>query len=88
VGKGAAFRTAHEIVGKLVSWATENGKTLAEISLDQYRQFSTWFENDIFLVSVESSVAARNNPGGTAPEQVRAALKEAKKILSMDRNDQ
>ncbi len=84
VGKGVAFRSAHEIVGKLVNWAAENDKSFAEISLSQYRQFSKLFDDDVYLVTVDRSMAARNNPGGTAPEQIRAALEHAKQLLSID----
>ena len=84
VGKGDTFRNAHEIVGKLVSWATEKDKSFAEISLSQYRKFSKLFEDDVYLVTVDRSLAARDNPGGTALEQVKVALEAAKKTLSID----
>jgi argininosuccinate lyase len=84
VGKGAPFRQAHAIVGTLVNWAAEQDKTFAEINLSQYRQFSPLFEEDIFAVTVARSMAARDNPGGTAPEQVKAALAAARKTLSID----
>jgi argininosuccinate lyase len=84
VGKGVTFRNAHEIVGKLVSWATEKEKSFAEISLSQYRKFSKLFEDDVYLVTVDRSLAARDNPGGTALEQVKVALEAASKTLSID----
>jgi argininosuccinate lyase len=84
VGKGAAFRSAHEIVGKLVNWAAEKDKSFAEISLSEYRKFSKLFEDDVYLVTVDCSIASRNNPGSTALEQVEAALKSAKKLLSIE----
>jgi argininosuccinate lyase len=84
VGKGVTFRNAHEIVGKLVSWAMEKEKSFAEISLSQYRKFSKLFEDDVYLVTVDRSLAARDNPGGTALEQVKVALEAASKTLSID----
>jgi len=83
VSKGAPFRTAHEIVGKLVNWAAENDKTFAEINLDQYRQFSDLFDKDVYRITIERSLASRDNPGGTAPVQVAKALAEAKKTLQI-----
>ncbi len=80
VKKGEAFRSAHSIVAKLVSYALEKGKSLNELSLTEYKRFSPLFENDVLSITVESSLAARNNIGGTAPEQVAEALKRAKKI--------
>jgi argininosuccinate lyase len=81
VHKGETFRNAHEAVGKLVIWAGENGKSFSEISLDDYRRFSPGFEDDVFLITVDKSMAVRNNPGGTAPEQVKQAIELAKNVL-------
>jgi argininosuccinate lyase len=81
VGKGAAFRDAHGIVGRLVSYAVEKGKNFSELKLAEYKKFSPLFSDDIYMVSVESSLAARNVPGGTSPNQVSAACAKAKKTL-------
>jgi argininosuccinate lyase len=86
VKKGEAFRSAHAIVGKLVNWAGKKGKTFGEISLREYQKFSPLFEDDVYLITIDKSVSARNNPGGTAPEQVRLALEAAKKILVIVEN--
>jgi argininosuccinate lyase len=81
VRKGEAFRTAHDIVGRLVSYAMEKGKSFSQLSLDEYKKFSPRFEDDVYLVTVESSIAARDIVGGTAPRQVGRALATAKKIV-------
>jgi argininosuccinate lyase len=81
VRKGEAFRSAHDIVARLVSYAVEKGKTFQELSLAKYKEFSPLFENDVYAITVESSIAARNNIGGTSPEQVHEALAAAKKIV-------
>jgi argininosuccinate lyase len=81
VKKGEAFRTAHDIVGRLVSYAMEKGKSFSRLSLDEYKKFSPRFEDDVYLVTVESSIAARDIVGGTAPRQVERALATAKKIV-------
>jgi len=52
-----------------------------ELSLDEYRKFSPLFSKDVFNITIETSVAARNVVGGTAPKQVLAALAEARKII-------
>jgi argininosuccinate lyase len=82
VKKGETFRGAHAVVGKLVSWAIENKKTFNKISISDYRKFSSLFDDDVYLITSESSLASRNNPGGTAPERVRLALKTARKTLT------
>ena len=81
VKKGSAFRTAYDTVARLVAYATEKGKSFAELSLDEYRQFSPLFTDDVYSITVESSLAARNTTGGTAPVQVAQAIATARKIL-------
>ena len=81
VKKGEPFRTAHNIVGGLVSYAMEKGKSLSELSLTEYKEFSPLFGEEVYSITIESSIAARDNTGGTAPKQVERALAIAKKIV-------
>ena len=81
VRRGETFRAAHEAVGKLVNWAIKANQPLDRISLKDYQRFSPLFEDDVCLLTYDSSIAARNNPGGTAPEQVDKALKAARRAL-------
>ncbi len=81
VRKGEAFRSAHGIVGKLVSYAVAKGKSLGELSLAEYKKFSSLFKKDVYSITVEASLAARNVIGGTAPEQVARALARAKRVV-------
>jgi argininosuccinate lyase len=83
VRKGVAFRDAHEIVGKAVRFGIEKEKDLSEMNLAELQQFSAGIEEDVFnVLSLEGSVAARNHIGGTAPVQVQAAIKRARKLLN------
>ncbi len=82
VRKGESFRNAHEAVGKLVSYAAGAGKSLKQLDIKEYQQFSARFSQDVYEISVESSLAARDVPGGTSPSRVNAALKEARQRLS------
>jgi len=83
VRKGIAFRDAHEIVGSAVAYGIANSKDLSEMSLNELQQFSGDIEQDVFTVlTLEGSVAARNHIGGTAPEQVSAAIQRAHGKLS------
>jgi len=86
VKKGEPFRTAHEIVGRLVSYAVEKDKSFSELSLAEYKNFSPLFGEDVYSITVESSLAARDVIGGTAPKQVDAALATAKKIIGDPRH--
>jgi argininosuccinate lyase len=82
VKKGETFRSAHAIIGKLVNWAIETKKSFNEISLADYKKFSSLFEEDVYMITPESSLSSRNNPGGTAGKQVKDALKVVKKVLN------
>ena len=83
VKKGEPFRNAHETVGQLVNWAISKNKSFSEISLQDYQRFSPVFEDDVYLITVDKSLSSRNNPGSTAPEQVKQALAAARKALGM-----
>ena len=67
VRKGLPFRQAHEVVGKCVAYAIMNDKFLPEITLEEYKEFSNLFEEDL-LVALEpyNCVAARKSYGGPA----------------------
>jgi argininosuccinate lyase len=82
VRKGKSFRAAHDIVGRLVSYASEQGKTFAQLDISEYQRFSPLFDEDVRKITVKSSLAARDVIGGTAPRRVRQALKRAKNIIS------
>jgi argininosuccinate lyase len=79
VRKGTPFRDAHEVVGLSVAYGIKHKKDLSAMSLEELQQFSDTIEADVFdVLSLEGSVAARNHLGGTAPAQVRAAIKRAR----------
>jgi argininosuccinate lyase len=79
VRSGVPFRDAHDVVGKAVRLGVDSKRDLSELSLQELQQFSDHIKDDVFAVlTLEGSVAARNHLGGTAPEQVRAAVKRAR----------
>jgi len=83
VKKGLPFRDAHEAVALAVSFAEKKECDLADLKLNELKQFSTLIEDDIYAVlTLEGSLAARNHIGGTAPEQVKAAIERARKLLA------
>jgi argininosuccinate lyase len=81
--KGLPFREAHAIVGQTVLYAIQHKKYLLQMTLDEYKQFSPLFEQDIFdLLQPEQVVGARKSAGGTAPEQVKQQIDQAKQVLN------
>ncbi|MGO4380447.1 argininosuccinate lyase [Pseudoduganella sp. RAF19] len=82
VKKGLPFRDAHEAVAHAVRACDDLKIDLAEMSLDQLRAFSPLIGEDVFAVlTLEGSVAARDHVGGTAPNQVRAAIARVRSQL-------
>ena len=81
VAKGVPFREAHGITARVSEYAESQGKSFHQLTLEEYRQFSDRFGQDLFTITVETSVAARNVPGGTAPAQVKEALAHARALL-------
>jgi argininosuccinate lyase len=77
--KGLPFREAHEAVGKLVRYAETRGAPLGDLTLDELRRFSPLLDEDARGIDVMSSLRSRDVPGGTAPKQVAAALRKARK---------
>ncbi len=82
VRKGLPFRDAHEAVGRAVAYAIAQGRDLEALSVEELRRFSDLIETDVFAVlTLEGSVAARDHLGGTAPNQVRAAVARARRRM-------
>ena len=80
--KGLPFRQAHEVVGRLVRHCLEQGCDITDLSLGDLKGFSPLFDEDIYTVDVDSSVQARNVPGGTASGRVMEALAESRQLLA------
>jgi argininosuccinate lyase len=81
VRKGMPFRQAHQVVGKLVKYAQQKGKELSALTLKEYQRHSPLFDEEVLRLDLEGSLKSRNVPGGTAPEQVHKALREARRRL-------
>ncbi|MFZ6645418.1 argininosuccinate lyase [Undibacterium sp. TJN25] len=82
VKKGLPFRDAHEAVALAVRTCVDKGCDLSDMSLADLQKFSTLIGDDVFAVlTLEGSVAARDHIGGTAPNQVKAAIARARAKL-------
>ena len=82
VKKGLAFRDAHDVVGKAVSYGLKELKDLSEFTIDELKNFNSLIEEDIFnVISLEGSINARNHLGGTSPKQILIAIKTGRKSI-------
>jgi argininosuccinate lyase len=83
VKRGLPFRDAHEAVARAVRLAEQKGCDVSDLTLDELKSFSPLVDESVFAVlTVEGSLSARNHIGGTAPEQVRAAIVRARARLN------
>ncbi|WP_307564302.1 argininosuccinate lyase [Paenibacillus sp. V4I7] len=83
VNKGLPFRQAHEVIGKTVLYCIQNKKYLLDMSIEEFKTFSSLFESDIYQVlQPEQVVNARNVYGGTASNQVTEAIARAEQVLA------
>jgi len=80
--KGMPFRDAHEISGRIVSYAEDKGTEIEELGFKEIKKFSKLIEVDIFeYISVQGSIESRNSYGGTATDNVRKMITQAKRRL-------
>jgi argininosuccinate lyase len=75
VGKGVPFRKAHGIVGTLVASCEKQGKRLAELSLDEFKQSSPVVDSDVYEhLGARNVVRRYASAGAGGPEQARQQL--------------
>ena len=70
-----------------VAWAIGNNCGLADVELQQLRQFNQAIGEDVYdVLTLAGSVNARDHFGGTAPTQVRSAVGRARDRLAAVRH--
>ena len=80
--RGIPFREAHTCAGKAVRYALDKKKELHELSIKELQSFSSEIKEDIFkFLDTKEMINRRKSAGGTATENVKAAIKKAKKDL-------
>lgn len=80
--RGVPFRAAHGIVGKIVRYCLERGKTLETMTLEEYRAHSETFQSDVLtIVRAKASAESRNSVGGSSVSAAREGIKSVKKRL-------
>src|SRR5437016_5446180 len=85
VRRGVPFRQAHEVVAHAVQKCLEKNCELQDLKLDELRQFSPAFAEDIYQqLTVEAVLACHDVTGGTAPHRVQQALKDARRKLGLE----
>jgi argininosuccinate lyase len=78
------FRKAHHTTGAIVAYAEAQNKRLDELSLDELQNILPEITADVLTVlTVDHSVASRLSEGGTAPENVKAAISVRRKEFNV-----
>ncbi|CAN5376642.1 argininosuccinate lyase [soil metagenome] len=76
---GIPFREAHHITGRAVKRAEELGVPLDKVPLDDLIAIDARIDQRVYgVLTVDASVASRTSFGGTAPSNVRAAIRAAR----------
>ena len=77
VGRGLAFRAAHEVAGKVVRYCLAHDRRIEELNLAELKGFSNKFERGVYrYIGAEAMIDRRRAPGGTARANVARRLKE------------
>ena len=81
--RGVPFRTAYRLTGEIVAWCIENGKTLEDMSLEEYKNFSEVFDEGLYEdISIAACVEKRTSSGGASPVNIQAQLDYLKQVTS------
>ncbi len=84
VARGMPFREAHGVLRQASEYARENTKEVHQLTLEEYRQFSDLFDENVLKITLQGSIEGRNVPGGSAPNRVADALREAREVLEAE----
>ena len=75
VNKGVPFRDAHGIIGQLVLYAISQNKDLDELSLEELKNISDVFEEDVYqAIDVNTCVNKRNTIGACGQEMMKKVI--------------
>lgn len=80
--KGIPFRDAYKITGSLVKYCIKNDTTLENLKIEEYKEYSNEFEDDIYdAIDLINCVNRRNVIGGPSAKQVILQISKVKEKL-------
>jgi len=86
VANGVPFREAHTIVGALVARTLGEGRTLADLDLDEWRAASDRFGPGVVdLFDPDAALRRRDVPGGPGPRSITRQLSRARSLVARTR---
>ncbi len=84
--KKIPFREAYEIIKKVSQKLSRDKKSINELSLDEFKDISDLFDDDVMNIDLKYSINKRNSLGGTSTDSVKNQIKNAKIFISTKLN--
>lgn len=82
VKNGLPFRSAHEVVGKMVLYCLKNNKNIEDLTLEEFKSFSSFFKDDINRkVEIESCIESKVSKGSTSTNSVLLMIEKSKNFI-------
>ena len=80
--KGEPFRSAYKTTGQIVAYCIANNKVLEEMTLQEYKEFDSQFEADVFeAIDLTRCVESRISAGGTNQASADEQIKYIKQFI-------
>ena len=80
--KGQPFRSAYKTTGQIVAYCIANNKVLEEMTLQEYKDFDSQFEADVFeAIDLKRCVESRISAGGTNQASADEQIKYIKQFI-------
>ena len=76
VARGLPFREAYQIIVDLTNYCDSKGKMLTALSLEEFQQFSSLFDDTVKSITIEGSISSRDSLGGTSTANVKQMIQD------------
>ena len=85
--KGLPFRDAYTVVGNLVYYCGEQGKTLEQLALSELQNISPLFTEDVYeALGLENCMGQRSSYGGPAVSETTRQIEEIHRFVEEHRS--
>ena len=85
--KGLPFRDAYTVVGNLVYYCGQQGKTLEQLTLPELQSISHLFGEDVYeALSLETCMGQRSSYGGPAVSETSRQIREIEEFVREHRS--
>ncbi|OON99518.1 MAG: argininosuccinate lyase [Epulopiscium sp. Nele67-Bin004] len=86
--KGMSFRDAYKTAGSIVLYGLKTGKSLSELTMDEYRQFADSIDDGIYqAISIENCVEKRRTTGSPSESCVTEHISQVGAFINKEKSD-